>query len=263
MPFGHAQVRPGHGTAPFSGFPPSRVVEWQDGYVGIRVGEAALPGPAPGILSSFSPEEGAGSAPLPPLDDPGVALEPPFGEVGGRPAESSQPDDLPQPVFPGWSSYRWRSSPSPYEDGDTLFLHPSAIGFSHDSISPFFQDGRKIASLVRNLGSRRKRWEEVPPLKVYLWGGRFYSKSNRRLAAARVLAQTSAAWRRRLLPVKYSGLRFHQVWKHSTRNLGRSVQIRWSGWKVGGADLVVSTSFSQSSWTQYLRRTGRIPRTLR
>ena len=89
-------------------------------------------------------------------------------------------------------SWTWRLTQS--RPGDVLFLWPSEIGFTQDSIGPVFRDGRTLDTSWRELATR-KRKREVDPINVIFAEGKFYTLNNRRLAVYRLLEIEGACHR--------------------------------------------------------------------
>jgi hypothetical protein len=64
-------------------------------------------------------------------------------------------------------------------------MDPTTVRFSQSSISYRFRDGSTIADLAEGLRSGRVRPEEVPPLRLVMRDGQYFTLDNRRLEAFR------------------------------------------------------------------------------
>ena len=85
-------------------------------------------------------------------------------------------------------NWEWRLRPGIHEGH--VILWPSEIGFTQDSISLLFRDGRSLQASFDegiSLCGKRRRCAEIPPMQVVFIQGQYFSLNNRRLAVYRLL----------------------------------------------------------------------------
>src|SRR2546423_1176605 len=99
-------------------------------------------------------------------------------------------------------------------------MDPNEVRFTQASVRNRLRDGGTIDQLAEALKSGEVRPNEVPPLRLFLKEGRYYSLDNRRLEA----------FRRARIPIPHRMATPEEIadeaWKFTTKNDGQSVRIR-------------------------------------
>lgn len=121
--------------------------------------------------------------------------------------------------------------------GETLFVDPSDVGFTQCSISPTFQDGRKLLDVVLQLARSDIQKRTIPMMNVVRHDdGWLYSLDNRRLAVFRLLKMAGCVYRIKVRVVSKPQHEWRR--KFDTRTEGAQVRVRtidrWIG--MGEAD---------------------------
>ncbi len=99
-------------------------------------------------------------------------------------------------------------------------MDPNEVRFSQSSVSHRFRDGRTIDELAGELRSGAVRPDDVPPLRLVLRDGVYFTLDNRRLEAFR-RAGVPIPWR--LATPKEAAA---EAWKFTTTNGGVSIRVR-------------------------------------
>jgi len=99
-------------------------------------------------------------------------------------------------------------------------VDPNTVRFSQGSISYRFSDGGTIDDLAEELRTGKLNAAEIPPLRLVLRDGQYYTLDNRRLEAFR-RAGVQIPWRMATADEIDA-----ESWKFTTKNGGVSVSIR-------------------------------------
>lgn len=99
-------------------------------------------------------------------------------------------------------------------------MDPNEVRFSQKSISYRFRDGGTIDDLAEGLRTGRVRPEDIPPLRLVVRAGHYFTLDNRRLEAFR-RAGVGIPWRM-ATPEEIAA----EAWKFTTTNEGASIHVR-------------------------------------
>lgn len=126
-----------------------------------------------------------------------------------------------------------------------VYMYPSEIRFTHDSIQSNFRDGRSIPDTFRQILMKNVAVESLPLMEVMKYEGEwFVVRGNRRLFLFQELEKRSYLKQVRVQTRNFNPDLFNK--QYTSPNRGTSVRIR-SGY---GQDSAVRTELDQI-WSEY------------
>lgn len=126
-----------------------------------------------------------------------------------------------------------------------VYMYPSEIRFTHDSIQSNFRDGRSIPVTFRQILMKNIAVESLPLMEVMKYEGEwFVVRGNRRLFLFQELEKRSYLKQVRVQTRNFNPDLFNK--QYTSPNRGTSVRIR-SGY---GQDSAVRTELDQI-WSEY------------
>lgn len=126
-----------------------------------------------------------------------------------------------------------------------VYMYPSEIRFTHDSIQSNFRDGRSIPVTFRQILMKNIAVESLPLMEVMKYEGEwFVVRGNRRLFLFQELEKRSYLKQVRVQTRNFNPDLFNK--QYTSPNRGKSVRIR-SGY---GQDSAVRTELDQI-WSEY------------
>lgn len=128
-----------------------------------------------------------------------------------------------------------------------VYMYPSKIRFTHDSIQSNFSDGHSIPETFRQILWKKLTVEDLPLIEVMKYGGEwFVVRGNRRLFLFKELEKRGL-----LSQVKVQTRNFDQYLfqtQHTSSNKGKTVLIRGYGHHAVKQEL-------DEIWSEYQRET--------
>lgn len=126
-----------------------------------------------------------------------------------------------------------------------VYMYPSEIRFTHDSIQSNFRDGRSIPDTFRQILMKNIAVESLPLMEVMKYEGEwFVVRGNRRLFLFQELEKRGYLKQMRVQTRNFNPDLFNK--QYTSPNRGTSVRIR-SGY---GQDSAVRTELDQI-WSEY------------